>query len=302
MAEAKHTRSCSVESCERAADGGVGYCGAHYQRFAKYGDPLPDVPVVRRAKRVGAICSVDGCARAVVNGRLVLCDPHYKRVWRDPAADLTAPIAPERARSKPAVDLANGMRQCLECGEVKPRVEGFHRDKASPGGYRKVCKPCRISVETRRYWADPASVSKRVRDYRAANPERVRARDAEYYQKHRDARIDAATEASHRRRASAVAGHRDRGISKRVLRQIDGDKCCYCSVDMIFKSFAPGERADNQATLEHVVALSRGGTHTWDNCALACWRCNISKGARDGHWRIREDHRLGAAGISSVGA
>lgn len=33
-----------------------------------------------------------------------------------------------------------------------------------------------------------------------------------------------------------------------------------------------------RVTLDHVVPLSRGGTHTWDNVAPAHWKCNMAKG------------------------
>lgn len=34
----------------------------------------------------------------------------------------------------------------------------------------------------------------------------------------------------------------------------------------------------NAATIEHIVPISRGGTHTWDNVAPAHYKCNMSKG------------------------
>lgn len=48
---------------------------------------------------------------------------------------------------------------------------------------------------------------------------------------------------------------------------------------MTFRSTKRGEgsRPDNLATLEHVVPISAGGEHTWENVVLACWRCNITK-------------------------
>ena len=35
-----------------------------------------------------------------------------------------------------------------------------------------------------------------------------------------------------------------------------------------------------RVTLDHIIPLSRGGTHTWDNVKPAHWRCNMSKGDR----------------------
>jgi 5-methylcytosine-specific restriction endonuclease McrA len=33
-----------------------------------------------------------------------------------------------------------------------------------------------------------------------------------------------------------------------------------------------------RVTLDHVIPLSRGGTHTYDNVRPAHWRCNMDKG------------------------
>lgn len=33
-----------------------------------------------------------------------------------------------------------------------------------------------------------------------------------------------------------------------------------------------------RVTLDHIIPLSRGGTHTRDNVAPAHWRCNMEKG------------------------
>lgn len=32
------------------------------------------------------------------------------------------------------------------------------------------------------------------------------------------------------------------------------------------------------ATVEHIVPLAQGGTHTWDNVAPAHYKCNMTKG------------------------
>lgn len=33
-----------------------------------------------------------------------------------------------------------------------------------------------------------------------------------------------------------------------------------------------------RATIDHVVPICKGGTHTYDNCAAAHWLCNMKKG------------------------
>lgn len=280
---------CSVESCGRSDVKGGQYCGAHRQRVRKYGDPRTHIPIGERRPTAGRSCVEPSCSRKNVVGASDLCYPHYKRSLR--GADLSVPIRAPHAIPIPVMDFPDGTRKCQACGEVKLLGE-FHKDKKSPKGHRKSCKPCRVSRETARYWTDPEGHKSRMRTFRANNIEHVREREARYYEENRDSRIESASGFAHKRRASMYAAPRESGITRPALRRLDGDHCCYCGIEMVFGSFPRGERADNQATIEHVLALSRGGSHTWANCALACWRCNISKGARDGDWRIRDGHRL----------
>jgi 5-methylcytosine-specific restriction endonuclease McrA len=60
----------------------------------------------------------------------------------------------------------------------------------------------------------------------------------------------------------------------RELRRAQGDRCAYCGT-----AFVAG--TDARATLDHVVALARGGEDTRANCVAACHRCNQLKGAMD---------------------
>jgi len=49
--------------------------------------------------------------------------------------------------------------------------------------------------------------------------------------------------------------------------------CCECGRKTVrSKSYTP-----LQATLDHVIALNNGGTHTWDNVQLLCSQCNSEK-------------------------
>ena len=59
-------------------------------------------------------------------------------------------------------------------------------------------------------------------------------------------------------------------FTRRNLYRRDDNTCQYC-----------GERAPaDRLSIDHVVPRSRGGRNSWDNCVLACVRCNIRKGDR----------------------
>lgn len=59
---------------------------------------------------------------------------------------------------------------------------------------------------------------------------------------------------------------------KRVYRR-DDYKCYMCGVDVVeSKIYQP-----NQATLDHVIPLSKGGSHIYDNIKTCCHQCNSMK-------------------------
>ncbi|WP_369913890.1 HNH endonuclease [Xanthomonas sp. NCPPB 3005] len=54
--------------------------------------------------------------------------------------------------------------------------------------------------------------------------------------------------------------------------------CCYlCGCDTPRELMGSAE--PNAPELEHVIPLSKGGTHTRDNVRCACRACNLNKGA-----------------------
>lgn len=72
----------------------------------------------------------------------------------------------------------------------------------------------------------------------------------------------------------------DPAVSIASLRERDGDLCRYCGREM---EFIPGrDRAYRPllATIDHVVPICRGGSHTFANTVLACRRCNTSKNGK----------------------
>lgn len=71
------------------------------------------------------------------------------------------------------------------------------------------------------------------------------------------------------RKASAKTGARQKRIDRAFLIERDGGRCYLCL------EIPP----DGELTIDHVVALARGGTHTEDNLRVACLSCNTSKRA-----------------------
>jgi 5-methylcytosine-specific restriction endonuclease McrA len=59
-------------------------------------------------------------------------------------------------------------------------------------------------------------------------------------------------------------------FSRRNIYKRDRNQCQYC-----------GARPSTQElTIDHIVPRSKGGRSTWNNCVLACLRCNRRKASR----------------------
>ncbi|MCA9319323.1 MAG: HNH endonuclease, partial [Planctomycetes bacterium] len=59
-------------------------------------------------------------------------------------------------------------------------------------------------------------------------------------------------------------------FTRRNLYKRDEHRCQYCGL----------RQPLDQLSIDHVVPRSRGGPSTWENCVLACLRCNVRKGDR----------------------
>lgn len=59
-------------------------------------------------------------------------------------------------------------------------------------------------------------------------------------------------------------------FSRRTIYRRDANMCQYCGCK-------PGTP---ELSIDHILPRSRGGTTTWENCVLACTRCNKKKADR----------------------
>lgn len=108
--------------------------------------------------------------------------------------------------------------------------------------------------------------NKAIRDvWRAANPEKVSATNKRYTatSRSRENRVRL-----QRNRELRVAGVPGRGISRHQWRRSLAGAlglCAYCN-------------CGGRLTLDHIDPISKGGEHDIENAAVACNRCNSSKG------------------------
>ena len=183
---------------------------------------------------------------------------------------------------------------------AKP-LDAFPKNKTMADGLHYYCRQClkddyaarRTLIRSRAkrdYYANHAKVraqkqrryhetnqKESIRLWRAANKERARAtakRSRANRREHETARGRKWRRANPERRRLYNAQRRAKkngANGTHTLADWRGTlarfshKCVYCG-------------SDNQLTQDHIVPLSKGGTHTADNIVPACQRCNSSKG------------------------
>jgi 5-methylcytosine-specific restriction endonuclease McrA len=81
-----------------------------------------------------------------------------------------------------------------------------------------------------------------------------------------------------RKRLESTGADVDESISRRdVFKRFEG-KCYICEVETHWT--IEGKWDPFLATVDHIKPVSKGGSHTWENVALACLICNVRKGAK----------------------
>lgn len=180
------------------------------------------------------------------------------------------------------------MRTCLRCGACLPESEFAWSNKAA-GERRNRCKPCHAAV---------------TKEWRIANPEMRKAQKARYAarypEKVREHSRHAATRARELHREELREYQRDwiktpqAKASRRAWRQtpkgratnrrgalqhsygaevkewwssLNEPRCFYCT--------------EPATQIDHIVPVSRGGTHDLVNLVPACKPCNCRKGTKD---------------------
>lgn len=194
------------------------------------------------------------------------------------------------------VALPDGHKVCTGCNEMKPATrEHFPPDPTGVNGLSSKCKKCRRDYEI----GISDKLAQYRREYQRENRETLREKQRAYHAKpdKRDRRIErdeinrpkkrAQTNASarrrrqenpeawrirkrhemHRRKAlklNAPGFHTPQDIDLQYEKQ--QGKCAYCQ-------YAVGK----DYHVDHVVALSRGGSNGPENLVIACPFCNMSK-------------------------
>lgn len=205
-------------------------------------------------------------------------------------------------------------RVCFSCGKEYPlTAEYFHKDKNKRWGFTHRCKSC--AIEKTRAWerADPerakqsdhnsykkhqAKRNAQSRQWAEANPdkrreiwrrssesniERKRESGREWARNHPERRVNwreanpekygASNKRNHAKRKARLRlaeGSFTQSDLLRLYADQDG-RCAYCGITLSWQ-------VPRDIHIDHVQALTRGGSNNPDNLLLTCSHCNLSKG------------------------
>lgn len=178
------------------------------------------------------------------------------------------------------------MKSCSRCKQTKSVTE-FHK---LHDGYQPRCKTCTSEVQKIRYQANQQKMIERSREYRAKNPDKVKATKLAWKRANKKKNVESAVRyqqkypEKHVRATSAYRRrnqdkYRNYAQSRRVRQENNG--VFLVTEEEIRKILAqPCANCNSydRPSLDHIVPISLGGTHSVGNLQNLCMPCNSSKG------------------------
>jgi len=189
-------------------------------------------------------------------------------------------------------------KKCTICKKIKPITE-FYKDAQHRDGYYTKCKSCHNKM-VRNWQANNKEKFREMRrkrkkthpeenracskkwaaynhDRKIENGRRWRGRNPEYGQSWRKNNPDKIRNYAQIRRARLAEVGGDLTVDEwEAIQEFYGHKCLCCGRD------------DVKLTIDHVLPISLGGSHTADNIQPLCGPCNSSK--RDKHIDYRKEY------------
>ena len=192
----------------------------------------------------------------------------------------TQAVSKAKRKSNPIAPRMVGNKVCSQCIIEKPIIE-FYPCYTAVDGREYRCKSCCktntadwlartdlqiLSAVKQRWYEQNQEISIwRAKQYRIEHPEWAR---------------EANTRGSRKRRAtklSAPLNDLTTGEWKLLLDTFE-HSCAYCG------------DSESKLTMDHVVPLSKGGSHTFTNIVPACKSCNSRKSATSANSFLRKLH------------
>ncbi len=266
-------RICSTDECIRPVVA-RGLCSPHYKRLRRAG--LPPLPA-----REPRSCEIDGCERP--HASRGWCATHYGRWLRYGRLDLLPAQEPDEC------SVEGCKRDARARGLCKAHHYRAQQNGGDPGaaqfiargqvaGDKKLCTACDAWKSLGEFPKGHGAGGRNSPCYecrRDANAE-FRAAHPTYWRDRREANPDKVRDARQKYRATLSAATVE-DVDRRVVFARDGYLCMLCGDPLDMDAEFPDP---NYPTIDHILALSVGGDHSYANVQAAHFRCNTAKGNR----------------------
>lgn len=255
---------CTVEGCNGKVRS-KGFCNKHYQKFLKYGDPLfgKDVEEVR-------FCSVEGCGNEYFSKGY--CKKHYNK-WRE-YGDPLGGFYEQGQEKKCSIEGCNNKAKAKGLCDGHYRKLKLYNDPLG-GLWVKGAEKARCSVDGCNNKVEAKGLCRKhyiAEHYKIpAVIEKARSYWRKYIKTENGKKSRGVINQTRRARKLGV---KTENFSREEVYEQNSWICGICGekVDKHLKYPDPLSQS-----LDHIIPLSKGGTHTRNNVQLAHLRCNLRK-------------------------
>jgi 5-methylcytosine-specific restriction endonuclease McrA len=148
------------------------------------------------------------------------------------------------------------VKQCSKCGETKP-ITDFNNHAKTKDGKRGQCRLCE-KIARDKYYETHKRKQKKYSEYTPEEKLRKLESTKRWNKNHKTERTLAMSKRRALKKNNGVFS-----VSKKEIQKIQSQNCFYCG--------------SKGGEVDHVIPLSKGGTHSIGNLVSACRSCNASK-------------------------
>ena len=166
----------------------------------------------------------------------------------------------------------NDYISCNKCLRNLPK-QNFAKASNTARGYQYKCKSCaskyhainieKIKTNKRKYYLlNRDYILKKSLQWQKDNADKVIAKNKAWAERNPEKRLERT-----QRRRTKLRGNLAYSVTKKELKKLYSSPCAYC-------------KSNEKISIDHVIPIARGGTHSIGNILPACSKCNSSKGAK----------------------
>ena len=167
------------------------------------------------------------------------------------------------------------MKTCTGCLQEKP-LEAFGKDKSTKDGLSRRCKECRNAYFSKNNVKHRAKKNAYDAEWRRRNKAHVLKYQYEYYQKNKSWMVE--------RQRQYLLKHPEVRARVRGRRRLQEKQNSFVilakDIRRLMQRPCYGCGSRERLTIDHIIPLSRGGTHGIGNLEVLCHSCNSSKGKK----------------------